>query len=313
MSDQPDQAFAQIDYGKYHWLHFWEFDLPHAEMLKQKFNFHELDLEDCLSIKIQQPKREAYDDYNFLVLHFPVLIYLPDGGFKIVIVQLNIFISATYLITISHNRLPSIENFFKDLYEQPELRKSFMKQGPGYLLYHLLERLIQQTSRIVEQMGHFIDMIDQTLFELRRRTIKDISLARRNLIVTSTTVKPMTKVFRQLEQNADQMFDDALKEYWSDIYDAFSRMAEQLADFRELLDGLSDAFDILLTHRTNQIMQMLTIFSVIMLPLTLISGIYGMNVPLPGAHSPATFGIIMVLMLIISLVMLLYFRKRGWI
>lgn len=303
----------QVTQKQYRWIHVTSFNEELALQLRQQFNLHDLDLEDCLEGKAQHPKRENYPEYNFLILHFPISVPAAHGGFRIAVVQVHFFISETFLITVVNQPVPLIEKFFNLLEEEPSQRKMWLNQGTGFLFHQLVDKLTDNSIKVVDQIGKHIDTIDLQLFKLKRQAIEDISLSRRNLIITTTTIKPMIRIFSDLELTQVSYLNGELKEYWSNIKDHLTRMAELLADYSELLDGLTEAFDILLTHRTNQIIKILTLFSVVLLPLTLLSGIYGMNIRLPLAEQPFAFGIILVIMLGISGSMIAFFRFKNWI
>lgn len=180
-------------------------------------------------------------------------------------------------------------------------------------LHELIDRMTDQSIRVVESLGRKIDAIDRDLFLLQRKSIQDISLTRRNLIISTTTIKPMVKLFAALETTTVSYLNNELNEYWSNIKDEHLRMSELLADDAELLSGLTEAFDVLLTHGTNQIIKVLTVFSVLLLPMTLLTGLYGMNVALPFEQAWWTFGLIIGIMLFVSVAMVVFFKYKRWI
>jgi len=302
-----------ITWDAVQWIHFSSIDEMRASWLEGKYGFHELDLADCLAGKAQQPKREVYDDHNFLILHFPQIVQSARYGARVQIMQLNVFVSKEYLITITYRPIDIVDDYFDLLTDDQKLQKEILGQGTGYLLHELIDRMTDQSIRVVESLGRKIDAIDRDLFLLRRKSIQDISLTRRNLIISTTTIKPMVKLFAALEATSVPYLNNELNEYWSNIKDEHLRMSELLADDAELLSGLTEAFDVLLTHGTNQIIKVLTIFSVLLLPMTLLTGLYGMNVALPFEQDWWTFGLIIAIMLFVSVAMVAFFRYKRWI
>jgi magnesium transporter len=303
-----------IKWSHYQWIHLTSFNQQLADQLQDTYGFHELDLADCLAGKAQQPKREHYSDYDFFILHFPIDYYrTTKTNPQTKVSQLNIFIRGNLLVTLTNQNLPQIDKLYQSIDQDSTVKNAWQKAGPGELLYNIIDQLTDHSLQIVYRFGKHINTIDNDLLQLKRQVIESISLTRRNLIITSTTVKPMVRIFNELEQTQVDYLNGSLSEYWGNIGDHFKRMAELLADDAELLDGLTDAFDILLTHRTNQVIKVLTLFSVIMLPLTLISGIYGMNIQLPLAHQPFAFLWLAGLMLVVSIGMITFFKLKQWI
>lgn len=303
----------KVTWRNHQWIHLTSFNQELAEWLQKEYQLHDLDLEDCLAGKAQQPKRENYPDYNFFILHFPFAVATARGRFRINVVQVHFFVSANTLITLVNDPVPLIEQTFKSLKEDQKLREEWFEQGPGFVFHQVVDALTDNTIRVVDRIGKQIDTIDNQLTQLKRQVIEDISLSRRNLIVTTTIIKPMVRIFTDLETTQVSYLNGELKEYWSNIKDHLMRMSELLADNTELLTGLTESFDVLLTHKTNQIIKILTIFSVVLLPLTLLSGIYGMNISLPLADSQYAFIFILCLMLTISVSMLGFFKYKDWI
>lgn len=295
------------------WFHITSSGDGVREWLSEEFEFHELDIEDSIEGKALQPKRERHDDYNFLVLHFLGGKSLKRGQTRLTVLQLNAFITDSFLITIGRPGIPVVDNFFELLSNNRQQAEEWMSEGTGQLLHELIDRLSDQSFREIENLGKRIDIIDHDLFQLNRKSIEDISLTRRNIIVAATTIKPMIKIFARLEETEVDYLNRGLHEYWSSIKDRLLRMSELLADYSELLDGLTEAFDVLLTHGSNQIIKVLTIFSVIMLPLTFISGVYGMNVSLPFEGQWWAFYFILGLMLALSMSMIVFFKFKRWV
>jgi len=287
--------------------------------LKKKYKFHDLDLEDCRS-KLQRPKFEEYDYYKFIVLQFPTIQKSED---KLRVEETDIFWGKDYIITLHSKNLTNlkniskINNIFKFLKKNTERKEKYFSKGSDYLLYKILQEMVLIIFNLINKMGEDIDYIDDNVDKIRpSKVIEMISVLRRNIIFFQTSLKPQKSIFAILE---NQLIDQEKKDmdiYWGDIGDYIGKLLDMAEDYQELIEGLYSSIDTLLTFRTNNIMKTLTLFSVIMLPLTFITSFYGMNIPLPiqdtFGRSLISAGIISGVMIIIAIVMIIYFRIRKF-
>lgn len=296
--------------GSTTWMNVEKPTFQDVERLRQIFHFHPLALEDVLS-RNERPKIDEYEDYLFLVLQFPEFreerqLSLPS--------ELHVFLGANYLVTAHDAPLRPVMDLFRECEEDETARRRNMEAGPGWLLYRILDRMVDHLFATLDRLGARIRQIEEGLFtEDVRRIVEEISLVRRDLIAVRSIVKPQIGLITNLEQKDRPLIRQDLRPYFGDIADGYHKAWDTLEDYREIMDDLSETADSLTSYRINEVMRVLTVISVIMLPLTVLAGIYGMNVPLPLAHSPLSFVLILVLMALIVAGMLSYFRRRGWL
>jgi len=292
------------------WVNVENASLQDLERLRQTFGFHPLALEDVLN-RNERPKVDEYGDYLFLVLQFPVFqkeqrLSVPR--------ELHVFVGADYLVTAHDASLRPLVDLFRECGQDEAARQRNMEAGPGWLLYRILDRMVDHLFLILDRVGARIRGIEEGLFTQNIRSmVEEISLVRRDLIALRSIVKPQIGLVADLERGDYPVLRQDLKPYFGDVADGFHRAWDILEDYREVMDDLSETADSLTSYRINEVMRVLTVISVIMLPLTLLAGIYGMNVPLPLAHSPLSFILILGLMMLIAAGMLFYFRRRGWV
>jgi len=299
-----------LTYGHTNWVNIEKPTIQDLEKLRQHFDFHPLDLEDVLS-KIERPKIDEYEDYLFIVLQFPVFRKDERLSFPS---EVDLFIGASYLVTTHDASLKPLVDLFRECQESEEARHRHMGPGPGRLLYSIMDRMVDYIFLILNRVGARVRHIEENLFtEDMRNVVGEISLVRRDLIALRSIVKPQIGLVTNLELRDRAFIQQDLDVYFGDIADGFSKAWDVLEDYREVIEGLSDTADSLTSYRINEIMRILTVISVVMLPLTLLAGIYGMNVPLPLAQTPFSFVLVLLLMLMMSLGMLGYFRHRGWL
>jgi len=280
------------------------------EWLRRNYSFHPLHLDDTLS-KIQRPKIDDADDYTFIVLHFPVyskLVRITTPS------EVDIFVGANYLITAHSGGLRPLTRFFKQCQEDPEVRAEAMGQSTGYLLYLMIDSLVDYCFPILNKINANIEQIEDEIFEEKiRETVQEISIVRRDIIAFRRVIKPLIPVITSLERKQRPFLNEDMEEYFGNISDHLSKIWDTLEDYKEVIEGLSDTINSLTSNRTNDIIKVLTIISVILLPLTLISGIYGMNIRLPVEDHPLAFEIVMGVMLLVIVAMLGFFKWRKWI
>jgi magnesium transporter len=298
-----------LEHNKLNWIHILNPSDQDYQVLLETYKFHPLDIEDVRSKK-QRPKIDEYDNYNFIILQFP---YYEKTNRFLVTKEVKIFWGADYLITIGNSHWVVME-MFTNAKENNRYKELLMTGSSDTLLYRILERLLSETYSILNKMGNELEMINSDLFEKRAEKIIDrISIARKNLILLNTIIKPQIRLFSQFESGHIKGFSENMEEYWGDILDSYHKNWDMIEDYEELIEGLSKTFDSLQANKINEIMKVLTFFSSIMLPLTFISGLYGMNIGLPFQSHPYAFLIVIGFCVVVVLGLLYFFRRRRWI
>lgn len=302
----------KIQYRSLQWLDITNPSEDDYRLLLEDYHFHPLDIEDCRST-IQRPKIDEYDDYYFLILHFP---YFDKGNKFIRIREVKIFWGRDFIITVGKAHW-AVKKFFEevqeDLVEQDEGVQEVMASS-DQLLYNILNRLMLETNTLVQRVGAEVDLINYDIFNRKARAIiEQISITRRNTILLNTTFRPQLRVLHMFESGGIKGFGAAehvdMEDYWGNLLDQYQKMFDQVEDFGELIEGLSQTFDSLLTNRTNEIMRVLTYFNTIMLPLTLVTGFFGMNVEFPFKPNTTAFWVILAALAALMAVLIVYFRR----
>jgi magnesium transporter len=297
-----------IESGKLKWYHILNPSEEDLNYLKDNFHFHPLDIEDCRSIN-QRPKIDIYDDYYFMILHFP---YLDKANKFVRTKEVKIFWGKDYIISIgkSHWVIKNLFNSFKE--NSIKLDESISGSSDG-LLYTILDRLMVETYSLLLRLGGEVELINRELFNKKaEKTIERISVTRKNIILINTIFKPQLRLFHKFESGDIKGYADDMEEYWGNILDYYQKMWDMVEDYAELIEGLSKTFDSLQTNRINEIMKILTFFSSIMLPLTMITGMYGMNIGLPFQGHPYAFWMVFGVMCLIVISLVIYFKRKGW-
>ncbi|MEG1555562.1 MAG: magnesium transporter CorA family protein [Bacteroidales bacterium] len=299
-----------ISFGTLKWHHITNPTVEDLDFLKDNFHFHPLDIDDCSSF-VQRPKIDVYDDYYFLVLHFPLL----DKRTNLIKTEeTKIFWGQDYLITVGNSHYVVQDLFSLTKIDPTEIEEDEISCTSDAILYKVLYRMMKETFLLVERMGSEIEIINRELFSAKsERIIEQISRFRKNIIQLNTIFKPQLRLFHKFESGEVKGFADDMEDYWGNILDFYQKMWDMVEDYGELVAGLSSTYDSLQANKTNEIMRMLTIISTIVLPLTFITGLYGMNVHLPIGNIPHAFYILIGVCILVIVGLLLYFRKKRWI
>jgi magnesium transporter len=280
--------------------------------LEENFDFHALDYEDVLS-RNQRPKIDVYDDYLFIVLQFPIF---DRSARRLGAGELDLFVGADFLITIPNQPLQPVEYLFERCRQKEEIREQLFSRGSGYLLYRLVDDGFDYCFPMLRKIGNKLDALEIEIFEGRSEEIvRDISNVKQEIINFRKVIRPQRPVLRDLEKVKQRYLapDMDLEIYFDDIVDAHERIWDMLENYKEVVEALEDTNESVISHRVNDILRVLTSISVIVLPLTLLASIWGMNVHVPGEGSVAAFWEVAGVMFVILLAMVLFFRKRGWL
>ena len=311
LTEEKKLNIEQIKHGKVTWLDIVQPTARETEYLSAHYPFHPLDLDDCIS-RIQRPKIDKYETYLFMVLHFPV--YNKEARVTTAS-QVSIFIGEDYLITLHTGALKPLAKLFVDCQANEKARQEYMGRSPSYLLYCILDRLINYCFPILYKIVDNIENVEDDIFaEGKRQTVKELSILRRDVIAFRRIIKPQTEVFELLENEDWPVIKVDPEVYFGDIADHARKIQDTLDDYKDVVEGLNDTNNTLYSFRTNQVIRVLTIISTIMLPLSVIAGFLGMNIwPFTDGPSWPTLVAIVLVMLVITGGMLWVFRHKRWI
>ena len=277
--------------------------------LAKHYPFDPLVLDDCLS-RIERPKIDEYQDYLFLVFHFPVFRKEARVTSRS---QLSVFIGDNYLVTLHKGELKPLVKLFKECQLEEESRQEYLGRGAGHLLYQIIDRLVDYCFPILNRIVANIEGVEDSIFDIKGGSIRELSMLRRDVIAFRRTIWPMRAVIASLEPKIRRFTNLDLEVYFGDTVDHVDRIWDALDEYKEVIEGLSDTHDSLATNLTNQTMRTLTVIATILLPITVVASVYGMNIPLPFQNSSYSFLLVAGIMLVIVGGMLLFFRRKHLI
>jgi len=289
---------------------------PEQAWLEEDFDFHALDIEDVFS-RNQRPKIDEYPDYLFLILHIPVFnreIGRLEAG------ELDLFVGSDYVVTLPSRSLPPVGYLFERCRSDEFLREQIFSRGPGYLVYRLVDDSFDYCFPMLRKIGNKLDALEDQIFEGHSEdVVRDISKVKQEIINFRKVIGPQRPVLQDLERAKARLAGGIdLEIYFDDIIDAHERIWDLLENYKEVIEALEETNESFLSHRVNDALRVLTAITVVVLPLTMIASIFGMNVGLPGGGNPeggslVAFAVILGIMIAVLVGMVTWFRKRRWL
>lgn len=304
-------AIRTLHYGRVAWTNIEHITPEDMQILRETYpHFHPLDLEDLQS-RIERPKLDEYDDYLFVVMHFPLWDPVQRVSRAS---EVDMFVGSGYLVTVSDGSLKPLRHMFEQCDASPEMREQLLGRGGSKTFYAVIDRLVDYIFPILYKVDANIRELEEEIFtEDSRQIIQDLSFIRRDILALRRIIRPQIVLLENLEKVDRPFIREELDVYFGDILDHLVKGADIVEEHLEIINGLSDTANTLVTYRLNEVIRILTVISVLMLPLTLISGIYGMNVDLPFQRTDLSFELVIGMMFVIATGMLAYFRHRGWL
>ena len=290
------------------WVDMEEPSIDEDHLLGEIFGFHPLAIEDARETR-NHPKIEPYPGYIFFIVHG---VRTETNSYNFVTKELDGFLGSNYVVTYHMEKFSSIENV-KTLVENSP---AVMGRGADHLLHQILDRVVDLYIPVVEDFQDAIGELEDRIVSMKIRNgevlseIMDLKRSVGRLIRISSK---QSAVLYRLAHGEFSLVSDSQLPFFRDVYDHLQRAAMLAENYRDLVNGLMDIHFSVTATKTNEVMKLLAIFSTIMLPLSVIAGIYGMNVRLPDAGSDDAFWHIMIGMGLFVVVLLGYFWRKGWI
>lgn len=284
----------------FYWI---DADVEDLAVLQPLFGMHDLAVEDCLSEEEQRPKIELYESHYFIVINS---IRFDDE--EIFLRALNMFLGRHYIITITKQKINELRSLKPILWEQEVNR-------PDYFLYHLTDLVVDNYFLVGDRIDNRIEVLEEhILMHTKKSHLNEIIGLRGEILWLRKILGPQKDVIGALNKKDLKLIDDELQKYFGDIYENALKIAESFDTYRDLMGNLREAYQSSVANRANEIMRVFTAITTIFMPLTFITGIYGMNFDfLPGIHLPYGSYIVLACMFILGVGMFIIFRKKEWL
>ena len=305
----PARAPAELAAHGLAWVHLDSPRNEEAAALAERFGWHPLDVEDVLS-KRQRPKIDEYPEYLFVVLHFP---WYDKSIQRLNAAELDMFLAGDYLVTLPNVELHPVAHLFRRCQADVDLRRELFSKGSGRLLYEVLDDCFDYCFPILDKIAHKLDRLEDDVFEGRsEEVVRDLSNAKQEIIAYRKIIKPERATLRVLERYTQRFLPEELDLYFDDLVDASERIWDLLDNYKEVVEALEATNEAALSHRQNDVLRVLTVFSVLLLPLTLIASVFGMNVAFPGEGTAAAFWVLVAAMVGVLAGLLAFFRLKRF-
>lgn len=296
-----------LQYGRVTWTNITNPTHEDMRALGERYpNFHPLHIRDSLN-ELEFPKLDVGEEYLFLVAQLPrwngeAQICYPS--------EIDIFVASGVLVTVHSGEIKPLNKMFA----AAKANEAMMEQGASPLLYELMEALVSYCDPILEKVNQTIRHIELSLFEEdMEHILYEVAVARRGVIAIRHILRPQLDVVRDLERGEWTFIQGHLDMYWDDIGDHLMRLLSMLDEHVEVIGGLSDTIDTLASHRIDGVIRLLTIITILTVPLTVLSTIFGMNVELPYGSGPTLFYTVNAIGIVLTVGVLYYLRRRRWL
>lgn len=283
-------------------------DVALLEQLGQHFGIHPLILEDITTIG-QRPKAEVFDTYIFIVLDMHSM-EAPSG--VMLSEQVSLLVGRNWVISFKENPGDVFDPVRARLREQVG---RICSQGSDYLAYTILDIIVDHYFLVLEAFSDQVEKLEEEVLVGDLDVVQGKANAlRRELIQLRRTVWPIRDLVSQLERSESPLLSEDIRPYLRDVYDHIVQIIDIVESTRDVLGGLMDLYMTSLSNRMNEVMKFLTVIGTIFIPLTFIAGVYGMNfVNMPELQSPYGYPVVWIVMILIAVGMVFYFKKRKWL
>jgi magnesium transporter len=280
-------------------------------ILDRVFGFHKLAIENCFA-QSNHPRIDDYGEYFYLVVHGVSATGAGtlQGKARVGLQEIDLFLGEHVLVTYHAGANRSMDAVRKKCMEVDRL----MGRGPDRVLAEVLDLIAEEYVAVMEKLDAEIDTLEDRLFRhASRPALREIFSLKKDVLHLRRVVNPQREVLNRLARTDHKAVSKEEAVYFRDVYDHIYRVSEMLESFRDVLSSAMEVYLTVVSNRTNDVVKVLTVFSIILMTGALLAGIYGMNVPLPGQQSKAAVYVLMGVMAALTGGLLIFFRKRKWI
>lgn len=302
----------QIKTKNFSWIDVSRCSSEEMKYLEENFGFHPIHLNDCLS-PIQRPKLDVTDTYIFMVLLFPVYNRKTR---KITSSEVDFFINARYLVVVHRSELTPLINFFNLCKIDPSQQEKFFNNNPSALIHELLNRLFSYCIPILDVLSLNINSIEEHIFRgFERKMVNEILIAKTNVVNFRKIMQAHRMVVSKLLKKSNIFFSTGeYKMYFDELLETTEDIWENLGNLTQSIEAIEKTNNALISFQLNDVIKILTTISVIILPVTLIAAIFGMNLQfMPLTNKPFSFWLIIGIMIATFLSLLIFFKRKKWL
>lgn len=300
----------EVKSEKMKWLDIFEPNGDDILKIQKRFNLHSLVIEE-FSTPTLRPKASEYEDCLYLAIHVPLF----DKDTRTTYPgELDIVIADGTLITAHDKDIYQLTEFFSDLKSSKKKRDKYMGHSPGKLLHYIIEMLLESCFPKLDHIAQKLDHIEEEIFAGHEtEMVFEISVVKRDILNFRRTMKPQRTVIESLAQKNYALIEKELRPYYQDLTGTNIRIWNALESAKETVESLEDTNNSLLSNKLDMTMKVLTLFSAILLPLTVYSNILAMSADIPFAKNPNAFWIHITIMILIAVATIMIFKLKKWL
>jgi magnesium transporter len=314
-TDIPPSEFPRLirDRRGLLWVDFIGEPAEHAEPILRAFNFHPLAIDDALQ-ETHTPKVDDWGEYLYIVLNMMNYKHV-EGVFESEIDELDIFLGRNFVVTFHDQLLPSIE----DAWSACQRDQRHVQEGPDHLLYRIIDSLVMSYMPLVDEIDRQIDVIEDQVFDRPHRSIlEQIFALKRILLSMRRILVPQREVLNKLARDDYRVIDPKDRVFFRDIYDHLVRLHDLNENLRDLVSSVLDTYLSVVNNRMNEVMKILAVITTLFMPITFVTGFFGMNffepvADLAGWTSRQMFEITAGIMMAVPIIMYIWMRHRTWL
>jgi magnesium transporter len=306
----------EIKYKGINWVDIQQPDENDVKFLRTSFKFHPVVLSEIIPPSFFPQVKLFNKNYIYLVIYYPVF---DKAKRETKPRELDILITKNSVLTSHYQTILPLQSIFDEAALYEDKSKKYLGQGTAFLLFYILESITKNCIIKINRIEQKINEVEGEIFKNKdknkeRELVQEISILKRDILDFHRIIWPQKKVFQELPVIADEFWGKEIGPYFSEVSGIFTIIWTQLETFKDTIANLEETNNSILSTKINEVMKILTIFSVIMLPLTFISSLFGMNLDfLPFAENPFCFPFLVFLMLLLSFSMIFYFKKKKWL
>jgi magnesium transporter len=276
------------------------------DRIGKHFSFHHLLIEDILNTE-QRAKSDSYEQQTSITLKVLNKMEFESIEYE----QISLVLGKNYIISFQEKE----GDLFNKIRERLSVNGSVIRsKNTEYLFYRLLDTIVDSYFIVLEKLGERIEVLEDNIYKPSKISVQKIHALRKELIITRKNLYPLREALNKLIKDDIGVLSTEVERYLGDVYDHCIIVIETLESYRELSSGLTDFYMSTVSNRMNEVIKTLTIMSTIFIPLTFLVGVYGMNFTyMPEINNPYAYPIIWIIMILIALGMLLYFKAKKWL
>lgn len=305
---KPHDVYAFRDNNRVSWINVDGMRKVDVESICQHFGVHNLIVEDILSYG-QRPKTDEINGLLFCVLN---MLYFNERDASVEAEQISLVLGPGFVLSFQEDPTRDVFNALRDRLKIPQSK--IRQNGADFLFYALLDMIVDHYFVVMEKLGERIeDLEEQIVRNANTRTLARINMLRKEMILLKRSVSPVRDLVNTVLRSDSPLIEERTEKYFKDVYDHIVQANELAENYRDMMMNLNDLYLSNVNLKMNEVMKVMAIVTCLLAPATVIGGIFGMNFEIiPLLHNEWGFFISVGIMLVIPLIMLRIFRRRGW-